>query len=214
MRRPAVFSLVALALLATAAAVIAAPRAVPDVPPAMPLELVPLRLDGWLAVEPGEASVLPADSDVPEHLARAYDKDGQRVWVSVGYYPNQAEGRRPPTRSLMFPGQGWSDLSEQTVRVPLPGVGGRLPATLVVMRSRDRRLAILYWYQLQGRAIASDHWYRAALLYNRLARGRADGALIRIATAMPETTGAAEALAVHEDFIRVFHPELLRRLPR
>ena len=214
MRRPALFSLVTLALCATAAVVIAAPRAVHDVPPAMPLEFVPLRLAGWVATEPGEASVLPMDRGVPEHLGRAYDKDGQRVWVSVDYYPNQAEGRRPPARSLLFPSQGWSDLSEQEVSVPLPGGAERLPATLILMRSRDRRLAILYWYQLQGRGIASDHWYRATLLYNRLVRGRADGALIRIATAMPETTGAAEALAVHEDFIRVFHPELLRRLPR
>ncbi len=214
MRRPVVFSLVALALCATAAVVIAAPRAVRDVPPAMPLEFVPRRLAGWVAAEPGEASVLPMDPGAPEHLARAYDKDGQRVWVSVDYYPNQAEGRRTPARSLLFPGQGWSDLSEQEVSVPLPGGAERLAATLVLMRSRDRRLAILYWYQLQGRGIASDHWYRATLLYNRLVRGRADGALIRIATAMPETTGAAEALAVHEDFIRVFHPDLLRKLPR
>jgi EpsI family protein len=214
MSRPALFSLVALALCATAAVVIAAPRAVHDVSPSTPLEFVPHRLAGWRAAEDAPASVLPADPGAPERLARAYDKDAQRVWVSVSYYPNQAEGRRPPARSLMFPGQGWSDLSEEAVSVPLPEGGGRLPATLVLMRSRERRLAILYWYQLQERAIASDHWYRAALLYNRLVRGRADGALIRIAIAMPETTGAAEALAVHEDFIRAFHPELLRRLPR
>ncbi len=214
MSRLALFSLVALALCASAAAVIAAPRVVHDVSPSAPLAFIPHRLADWRAVEDGQPSVLPVDPGVPEHLARAYDKDGRRVWVSVGYYPNQAEGRRPPARSLMFPRAGWSDLSEQSVSVVLPGEGGRLPATLVLTRSPERSLAILYWYELPGRAIASDHWYRAALLYNRLVRGRADGALIRIATAVPETTGVAEALAVHEDFIRVFHPELLRRLPR
>ena len=31
-------------------------------------------------------------------------------------------------------------------------------------------------------AVASDHWYRARLLYNRLVHGRTDGALVRIAS--------------------------------
>lgn len=215
MRRPVAFSVAALALLAMAAAALLVPRGVRDVAPAMPLELMPTRLAGWLGSDQGATDVLPADPGVPVHLARTYDKDGQRLWISVGYYPNQAEGRRPPARDLLFPGRGWSDLSEEVVTLPLDGGSGRsIPANLVLMRSGQRRVAILYWYQLQDHSIASDHWYRATLLYNRLIRGRAEGALVRIATAMPDGAGPQGAVAVQTEFVRAFYPELLRRLPR
>ena len=44
---------------------------------------------------------------------------------------------------------------------------------------------ILYWYQLHGGTIGSDHLYRARLMWNRIVHRRADGALIRVASAAP-----------------------------
>jgi EpsI family protein len=136
------------------------------------------------------------------------------AWFAVGFYPNQTEGRRPATRSLVFPSSGWTDLSEETVSLPMAGPNGRaLAANLVMVRRGDRRVAILYWYQLAGATIESDHFYRAQLLWNRLVHRRADGSLVRVAIPVPVAVDPSALIADHAELIRAFVPELSRILP-
>ena len=214
MTRLARFSVAALLLIAAAGGVVLLPSGVKDAP-AVSLVTFTGDIAGWRGSNHVPADVLPADEGVSEHVLRTYESGTRRVWVSVGYYPNQVEGRRPAARELLFPGRGWTELSEQTVRLPLATrPESTLPATLVVMRSDARRVGVLYWYQLQARSIGSDHWYRLMLLYNRLVHRRADGALVRVAFPIPEDAEPAAAAAGHADFIRVFQAELLRRLAR
>lgn len=215
MNRHVAFSVVALALIAAGALGVFVPARVADVPLAMPLDLLPTTLRGWTASNHVPREMLPADTRAPHHLVRAYRNGPDSVWVAIGYYPSQAEGRRPPTRDLLFPAQGWTHLSEQVVALRLAG-GGRRPlrANLVVMDTRDQRVAVLYWYEMQGRSIASDHWYRAALIYSRLVHRRADGALVRVAVPAPPGATVETILATEARFLSVFYPELLRMLPR
>ena len=81
------------------------------------------------------------------------------------------------------------------------------------MRRGTDRFAILYWYQLPGRAIASDHWYRAHLLWRRLLHGRADGALVRIAFPLAAETAVQAALETRADLLRELPGEVTGRLP-
>ncbi len=215
MNRQAVFSLVALALIAAGGLGVVVSTRVENVPLAMPLELLPTALHGWTASNHVPREMLPADTRAPHHLLRAYSNGPDSVWVAIGYYPSQAEGQRPPTRDLLFPAQGWTHLSEQVVALRLGERGDRpLRANLVVMDTRDQRVAVLYWYEMQGRSISSDHWYRAALIYNRLVRRRADGALVRVAVPAPPGATVETILATEARFLSVFYPELLRMLPR
>ena len=214
MTRQRQFFLVTVVLLATAGAALALPSGVRDVELALPLDAVPTVLGAWQPAEPPPEEILPRDPRAAQSLSRGYSNGARLAWVAVGFYPNQTEGRRPATRSLIFPSSGWADLSEETVSLPMAGPNGpTLPANLVVIRRGDRRVVILYWYQLAGSTIESDHFYRAQLLWNRIVHRRADGTLVRVAIPVLEAVSPSALIADHAEFFGAFVPELSRSLP-
>jgi EpsI family protein len=214
-KRETMFCAVALLLLAAAGALALVPAPVTDYPLAEPATILPASLGGWHASNSSDAEILGADLNPPERFVRAYERGGDVVWVSLDYYPSQTENHRPAARGVLFPGRGWSTLEEQRLSLPIDGTSSHsIPANLVLMQTPSRRLAILYWYQLQSRSISSDHSYRAVLLYNRLFRRRTDGALVRIASIVPEGTDPRATVARQSEFVQAFYPELLRHLPR
>ena len=203
---------VALALLGTAGALLALPRPAEVPVPVPPLQALPLTLGPWSATAEPPPSAIPVDAAAPEHLFRTYSDGARPLWVSVLYYARQGEGNRAPTQSLLFPGHDWT---EKSVRLePLDvGSGPRLPANLLTTRLAGRRYAVMYWYQVGTRTTASDHVYRALILYNRLLHQRTDGALVRVITRIDE--GAEVAIVERlSDFVRRFYPELIRTIPQ
>jgi hypothetical protein len=72
---------------------------------------------------------------------------------------------------------------------------------------------VLYWYQAASRSVASDHVYRAWLVYNRLVHHRSDGALVRLIMPVGERGDMAPQEALLQ-FAYVFQPALARTLPR
>jgi EpsI family protein len=151
---------------------------------------------------------------VRQQLARTYQNGSSTVWVVVGYYPDQTADSRPPAQRLVYPARGWTGIETRPLSVPLPGPDdSRVSATQVLMRNRDLRLAVLYWYQLGSRNVAGDHWYRLRLLYNRLVHNRADVALVRIASPVPPGIDDDTVTAAQKTFVQLFYPELVRRLP-
>jgi len=208
--RPLVFFASALVLVLTAGALLFLPPDAREVPLATPFELFPTQLTDWRVTDPED--LLEVDPSAPRHLFRTYRHGDTTVAVSVEYYPSQEEGRRPAAQRLLFPRSGWSDLSETSLRIAT-GEHGSIPATLVMMRTPTRRIAILYWYQIGRESIASDHWYRAFLVYHRLFHRRSDGALVRIATPVPDGADPTRVVARQTEFVRAFYPALLRSLP-
>jgi len=136
------------------------------------------------------------------------------VWFCAGYHPEQDEDHRPVARKLFFPGKGWTDLEERSVRVPLDGrSGAAIPATLVVMKTESRRTAVLSSYPGGARSLARDFWYRALVLYNRLVYRRREGAVVRIGSPLDASAHASEADTGQTAFIRAFHPYPRRLAP-
>ena len=117
------------------------------------------------------------------------------------------------TGDLVYPRRGWTDLSSETVSIPRTGASA-LAANLVQVRRGDQRVVILYWYQLPGGTIGSDHLYRARLIWNRIVHRRADGALVRVAAPVPPDGSPAQVIAQQAEFLEAFLPELSRSLPR
>jgi EpsI family protein len=213
-RRRARFFLLAVGLIGATALVSSLPGGASHAPVVATLGAIPTVLPGWSSTDRVPAGVMPSDPSAETELVRAYQNGTQTVWVSVGYYPGQVEGRRPAARKLLFPGSGWRNLNEESTRIAVDGqIGGTIPATLVVMETDGRSLAILYWYQIGRRSVASDHGYRALLLVNRVVRGRSDGALVRIVSPVQSAREVAPVVAKQMEFVRVFYPALLRNLP-
>jgi EpsI family protein len=212
--RSAGFFALTVGVLAVTGALLIVPSPAREVPLPAPLDALPASFDGWVGADV-PTSPLPVDPQGAAHLRRAYRDGAQTVWVAVSYYPHQSEGYRPPAVELLYPNRGWNWLSEETVRIPLGTVPARsIRANLVVINQRGDYLVTLYWYQVQTHSIASDHWYRVVLLYNRLVHQRAEGAFVRVAALV--TDGAAVGAVVDQEkrFVQAFYPELLRSLPR
>ena len=215
MSREAGFSCVALVLLIAAGILVAAPSGVADVPLRPPLETIPWAFPGWSATNNGPERILPLAAGTVDRLGRGFADQAGSIWVLVEYFPAQNENRRAAAGDLVYPAVGWSQLEERAVSLQVPGAsGGRLNANLVVIEEGGRRYAIAYWYQIGQTAVASDHWYRARLLYNRIVHGRTDGALIRMASPVASGEDPGVVVARYAGFLGVFYPELLRRLPR
>jgi EpsI family protein len=211
------FSLTAVALIGITAIVIGLPSGADPTPTPLrgPLDLVPSALQGWRPGPSPPPDMFRDDAVATYRLRRTYNNGALPIWVSVGYYPLQVAMKRPRARDLLFPGHGWTTLSERSVTLPVRvGAGdGLLSANLVTMTTGGQPLAIVYWYQVGPRAVTGDHWYRALVIYNRLVHGRADGALIRIASPVPSGMPVEAVLERHADFLRVFLPELMPKLP-
>ena len=214
MKRHTLYSLVALALMAVAGVLITVPAGGADVPLRGSFEAVPDVLPGWAFTSQPPGDALPPDTRAPSRLFRGFERDGRPLWVSVEYFPSQDEARRSAARTLIFPGHGWSQIAEQRVRLAVDAAAGGLDANLVLMEGRGVKVAVVYWYQIGQTPLASDHWYRAQLLYNGLVRGRTDGALVRIASLVAKDEDTAAVLARQSEFLREFYPLLLRSLPR
>lgn len=206
--------LAAVGLLGATGFALVLPHEVAPAPLARPLQLLPMRLGDWEGIDGVPPLTLREDSQARVRLSRTYRRADDALWFAADYYPEQSEGLRPRAQELLYPGQGWTELSARTLELALgDGRDRPLPLTAVTIRTPARALVVLYWYQLGSRSVAGDHWYRAHLLFNRIARGRAEVLLVRIA-APTDTTQSSEALTSQTDFIRALYPQLLRHLPR
>jgi len=209
-KRHAIFFAVALALMSSAAVLAAAGRESVRTRPDVRLGLLSMALGDWQGTIDAPTEVLPSDPAATDQISRTYRRGSETIWLSIGLYIDQTEGRRPAARALLFPGTGWTSLSEQRVTISLDGDSHRsLPATLLVKTTRDQRLAVLYWYQVGHRSVASDHWYRALAFWARLVDGKSDGALIRIAWPVAPTVDPMADLAAHRSFVQAFQRNLL-----
>ncbi len=213
MTRQKLFSAIVLGLVAVTGTLVLLPADAREVPLVAPLASVPLVLNGWTGRD--GHSVLPVDEGAQESLSRTYWSGSSTMWISIGYYPLQADGRRPAVHALLHPIGLWSQWSERTVHLTLSEKpSASIQASLVVMRAGERELAVLYWYQVGPRSIASGHWYRLVLLYNRVVRRRAEGALVRIASPIPEGATPEAVLVKQTEFLQTFYPDLLRSFSR
>ena len=211
MSRLSTFALVAILLLASAGALAAVPYETGKAQ-APALFSIPMTLAAWTGTDGTPSGVLVADRGAASHLARTYQRGSAVVWVSLDYYVDQTESNRPVVLQLLYPGRGWSTLSERSLTIPLrDGQAKMLPTNFVSMRTEHQRLATLYWYQIGAHAMASDHWYRASLLYHRLVSRRTDGALVRVTAPVSETEGESVVDDLTQ-FVQAFQPALVRAL--
>lgn len=145
---------------------------------ATPLAALPLAVGPWLGADvsmtSAEVTLLRAD----QHVQRVYTRPpGEPIWLYVGYYGTERGGLPEHTPEVCFEAAGWRILEERRV----PGTG---PATreLLVEQGGARQL-VHYWFRSYRRSgLAGGLDQSLDRLAGRILRGRADGALVRLAT--------------------------------
>ncbi len=151
-----------------------------------PLESCPLLISNWVgqkAPDFDERSL--AVLGVDEYINRMYTDASQKpLSLYVGYYASQRQGDTMHSPLNCLPGAGWSPVSFSRIGIPMRATEQARDENVTVNRyviekGLDRQM-VLYWYQSQGRVIASEYWGKFYLVLDAIRTNRTDGALVRI----------------------------------
>lgn len=186
-----------LVLIVTAiAAPAVAPREFAPPPRASLLEF-PSRLAEWQ----GTASALERQYlealQLDDYLLANYAiRDNPPVNVYVAYYQSPKKGRSSHSPKQCIPSGGWEITSFEPIRLDrAPGRNGGLEANRVVIQKGGHKQVVYYWFKQRDRWMASEYAVKWFLFWDSLTRHRADGALVRLVSAVPsgDTEAAADA---------------------
>lgn len=165
------------------------------VPPRQALSSLPAQIDGWT----GKDYTLDEETlDIlghPEYVVRTYSEasDPQR-WIDlfIAYYPTQKAGETPHTPAHCLPGAGLTLTQHQVVSLTRPD-GSSFPVNRFVVIDGEERQLALYWFQAQGREVASEYLLKYYLVSDSIRLHRSDGALVRFMSPMDRGESADAA---------------------
>lgn len=174
----------------------------------------PKQVAGWSGED------VPLDPDTREvlgdgeFLLRIYRLPGQPyVDYFVAYFATQRTGSTLHSPQNCLPGSGWAPVDFARIELPLAADRRVTVNRYVISKGLEQQL-VLYWYQSNGRVVASEYWAKIFLVTDSIRRNRSDGALVRIVTpiARGETAQDAERRALR--FATAVTPQLDSYVPR
>ena len=176
------------------------------IPPRKPFDAFPATFGQWTAKnQPLEPRIVQAVG-VDDYLNRLYSAPGELpVQLYVGYYQSQRTGDTIHSPKNCLPGGGWEPIRASRVQLELRPGSQVTVNEYVIKKGLDEDL-VLYWFQSQGRVIASEYMEKMWMVVDSLQRNRTDGALVRIWT--PIQGSEKEALARASAFARSIAPPL------
>lgn len=185
-----------------------------SLPPRDDLAALPRQLAGWTGQDaPQLSDDVVATLGADDYVNRMYMSGTAPVGLFIGYYESQRQGDAIHSPLNCLPGSGWEPVSRSTIRVPVDGAGSIEANHIVIRKGLDRQV-VLYWYQSQGRSIASEYWGKVYLVIDSLRRHRSDAAIVRVVSPVLVTEQSDEAaLARAREFTRALAPQLTRFLP-
>jgi EpsI family protein len=187
-----------------------------EVPPRAPLDRLSNQVGRWIGHEAPKFSdevlaVLGAD----ELVNRLYVAPREPpVALYVGYYQSQREGDTIHSPMNCLPGAGWLPVTNERAPIDVPGRAAPIVVNRIVIRKGPDRQVVLYWYQSNGRIVASEYWSKAYMVYDAVRRHRSDAAIIRvISPVLPDEDSTAAAERRATEFVQALFPHLERHLP-
>jgi EpsI family protein len=206
------FAVVALLLAGTAVLLRARDRG-EILPPHLAVREFPKEIGAWFGqdvpLQPEVKQIL-GDGDF---LVRFYRAPGlPYIDFFLAYFPTQRTGSTIHSPQNCLPGSGWIPAELKRIEL-INGGKDALVNRYIIAKGLDRQL-VLYWYQSNGRIVASEYWAKFFLVADSIRRNRSDGALVRVVTpvASDESIESAERRAL--DFARQALPQLDRFVPR
>ncbi len=187
-------------------------------PSRAPLLELPLNIADWQgrAGPTLDANVL-AVLGVDDHLSRIYtNANSRQTGLYIGFHESQKQGDSLHSPMNCLPGAGWlpGPARRLALRDPRGPAHPAITVNRVIVQKGETRQLVLYWYQSQGRVIASEYAAKAYLFVDAVRRARTDAALVRIVTAIDGSASAEEA-AEHAaaSFAEALLPLLPNHLP-
>lgn len=177
-----------------------------------PFVLFPLQLGEWSGttsrLDPQVANVLGAT----DYLQADYisSETGKLVNFFVAFYNKQTEGSGIHSPEVCLPVGGWEIFSLDPYTVDMTGTGyGTFDVNRAVIQKGLNMQLVYYWFEQRGKRMTNDFKAKASVIYDSLAMGRTDGALVRFVTPIAANETEAEADARLQQIMRLS----LKRLP-
>jgi EpsI family protein len=190
--------------------------------PSRPLSELPAALDSRNAIDvpiDPEALAILGKGDflnrvyvVPDDVPTPTLSDRVRLELYIAYFPTQRTGQSIHSPQNCLPGAGWTFQSSGiTEFTDATGKTYRVGEYLITNGSTTEEA--LYWYQMQGRSIASDYKAKLYTLAESIRYGRTDAALVRIITPVIPGEDTLEAHNRLVGFARQLTPLLPAYVP-
>jgi EpsI family protein len=170
--------------------------ATPAVPLREPLANFPDQMAEWGLVQEDKIddetlSILKAD----DYIERTYQNSaGQSAGLFIAYYRNQHAGETMHSPEHCLPGSGWLPVQHDQISLGTDAAGRPMLVNRYVVEKDGERALVLYWYQENGRIIASEYWGKIYMIWDTIRTGRRDGAIVRITVPVPANGDSGQAL--------------------
>ena len=145
-----------------------------------------------------------------EYVSRTYvNERGAIAFLFIAYYGSQRQRKTYHSPQNCLPGAGWT-LGEHR----LQALGNWPNAINEYLIEKDgAQMLAYYWYHGRGRIIANEFLGRWFTLRDAVARGRTDGALVRVIVPLANSESAAQARADGLQFTETLAPLLACYIP-
>lgn len=168
----------------------------------------PLELNEWRGkdapLSPDVLRVLGPGDFLSRNYRSASSQDPMDLFIA--YYPTQRSGDAIHSPQNCLPGAGWTPLVQDHIEVFAADTlrnGNVVTANRYVLARGMDRLFVLYWYQARGWTTPSEYWAKIYLVRDSIFMHRTDGALIRIATTLPNPSAEKQVEAKAVKFAEV-----------
>lgn len=180
-----------------------------------PLVSFPAQIQGWESRNVPIAPDIRAVLGPGEFVERLYNRKDAIAPVDLflAYFPSQRTGDTMHSPKNCLPGGGWVPISASHLSLADPGGKPFVVNRYLIGKGLDRML-VLYWFDEQGRKVASEYWAKAYLVTDAIRENRTDGALIRVATPLAPGENPASAERRVVQFTEHILPLLPTYIPR
>ena len=165
---------------------------------------------GETKIDDDTADVLKAD----DYVMRAYrDEKGQQVDLFIAYYKMQKAGDSMLSPKNCLPGAGWGIVQSSEVAMRAEDPAHPIMINRYLIEKNGAKSLVLYWYQANGRVIASEYWGKIYLVLDALRTGRRDGAIVRFVVPIRKGSDGRAELQSGLDMARNTVPFLPKYVP-
>jgi EpsI family protein len=148
------------------------------------LATLPTRIDVYSSQDVPLASTVESVLRADFNLQRAYLRGNSIVWLYIGYYGTARGGRPEHTPRACYTGAGWGIASTRKIQV---APESELAVNEYLVEREGERRLVHFWFRSNRRTGMLSGWdQNLDRFVGRLRSGRADGALIRISTPLPD----------------------------
>lgn len=184
------------------------------VPLNRPLASLPPAIGEWTMaretpMDPEVNRVLQADASLNRDYVSAMGRVTANLFVA--YFESQRQGQTPHSPQHCMPGAGWSPESLAAIPIAIDGRTYRI--NRYVLSKNGERRVVLYWYQANGRIIASEYRAKIYLVADAVRYNRTETALVRAIVRVPDNGSIEESTVLAASFVRAIFNPLQQCLP-